>query len=116
MWLELVGIIIFVFLSKYLYFILTIQTKEIYVTKIVNIILNGEQIYYLLDDNNQKYTYGFIPWIPFNDFDIKKIKENKIYKIRYYGLNMPYLNIYKKLIDAEMTDVINNTKHIKIIK
>ena len=81
----------------YAFYRLTLNTDKIIIKKKYKV--NNES--YIIDHNNIKYkivTFILEPEYD-NSKDFSKIREDKRYTIKYYGINWPNIGSYYKIID-----------------
>ena len=106
-WTILIFLIAIV-LTKIIFYVATIQTKSIIVKKKYCLNTKGTQIFKIYD--------GQIEYFLTTDILIstqkcsriwEHIKEGHEYKIKYYGLNLPYLSMHYKIIGLQSLNVEN---------
>ena len=97
--------IIFIFITliflRILYYVMTLKEKKIKIIKKYKINVNNKEVLKLFDEDKIEYYLH-------EDLLITKkkcnelwniIKERNIYTIRYYGMNIPNINIHFRIIN-----------------
>jgi hypothetical protein len=94
-------IFLFLLIGRILYFFLTVQSKNIYIKKKYKVMINNDEKIRFMDFNNIVYLLEEDLLISNKKCRTiwETIEEDKTYKIQYYGLNIPKLDMKYKVID-----------------
>lgn len=99
--LLILGAFILIILLRITYYILTLREHTIFVKKKFKINKNDDEILKLFDDNKIEYLIKEDILMTKNKcYEMwDKIEEGKAYKFRYYGFNLPLLDMNYKIVD-----------------